>query len=65
MIGKFIRDINCVKFCGFAGQNKQRLDHGFHRLALLGIEFVQEIDHVTSSIACLGYYRKGREGEKK
>jgi hypothetical protein len=46
MIGKFIRDINCVKFCGFAGQNKQRLDHGFHRLALLGIEFVQEVDHV-------------------
>ena len=46
MTGKFIRDINCVKFCGFAGQNKQRLDHGFHRLALLGIEFVQEVDHV-------------------
>jgi hypothetical protein len=31
---------------------------------LLRIEFVEEVGHARSSIACLGFYRKGREGEK-
>jgi hypothetical protein len=53
---------------GFAaactGQNKQRSVNGFHRFALLRVELVKEIDHVRSSIACLGFYRKGGEGGK-
>jgi hypothetical protein len=47
-----------------AGQNKQRAIHGFDGFALLGIELVEEVGHVRSSIACLGFYRKGREGGK-
>jgi hypothetical protein len=47
------------------GQNEQRPVHGFNGFALLGIEFGEEIGHARSSIACLRFYRKGREGRKE
>src|SRR5689334_20041678 len=43
MTGKFRRHINCVKFSGSAGQNKQGHINGFHRFTLLGIELIEEV----------------------